>query len=154
MKIYIGADHNGFYLKEHIKPWLKAWQYDYQDLGALTLDHKDDYTFYAAKVARAIMNDKNSFGILLCGSGVGADIVANKFDGVRASIGKSVAQIEAGRHDDNMNVLVLASSYTKDKEAKDMIKIFLKTKFSRAKRFKKRLKDIEKIERDQRSTNS
>ena len=144
--IYLGADHKGFDLKERLKPWLSHWKYDYQDLGALTLDHKDDYTFYASKVARAVMADKNSFGILLCGSGVGVDIVANKFDGIKASIGKNLDQVKAGRHDDNMNVLVLAAGFTKDYEAQAMIKAFLETKFSTAKRFKKRLDNIKKIE--------
>ncbi len=147
MKIYLGADHKGFDLKEKIKPWISHWKYEFEDLGALTLDHKDDYTFYASKVARAVMGSKDSLGILLCGSGVGVDVVANKFDGIRASIGKSPAQIKAGRHDDNMNILVLASSFTKDKEAKDLIKAFLETKFGKAKRFKKRIKDIKKIEK-------
>lgn len=144
--IYLGTDHKGFYLKEKIKPWLKDWKYNFEDLGALTLDPKDNYPLYASKVARAVVAHKNSFGILLCGSGVGVDVVANKFDGIRASIGKEVRQIAAGRHDDNMNVLVIAASFTSDKQTKDLIKIFLETKFSAKKRFTKRLKDIEKIE--------
>ena len=85
-------------------------------------------------------------GILLCGSGVGVDVVANKFDGVRASIGKSAEQVKAGRNDDDMNVLVIAADFTKEEEAKKMVKTFLETKFSGKSRFKKRLEDIKKIE--------
>ena len=84
--------------------------------------------------------------MLLCGSGVGVDVVANKFDGVRASIGKSVLQVEAGRNDDDMNVLVVAADYTTEKEAKAMLIAFLETKFSGKARYERRLEEIQKIE--------
>src|SRR3989304_5391868 len=103
MKIYLGADHKGFELKEKIKQWFD--DYEWYDLGNLIYDQNDDYTTYAKLVAQKIQEDKNSLGILLCGSGVGVDIVANKFDGVRSSIGKNIDQVKAGRNDDNMNVL-------------------------------------------------
>lgn len=145
MKIYIGADHRGFKLKEKIKKWLEDWQYEFEDLGAAKLDPQDDYTLYAEKVASMVADD-NSRGILLCGSGVGVDVTANKFDGIRASIGKTSGQVEAGRNDDDMNVLVIAADFTKEEEAKKMIKAFLETKFTGKARHKKRLQDIKKIE--------
>lgn len=143
MKLFIGADHRGFSLKEKAKSWLA--EHDVEDMGAYTLDPKDDYTLYAEKVA-SMVADNNGRGILMCGSGVGVDVAANKFDGVRASIGKSPAQVKAGRADDDMNILVIAADYTKENEAKEMIKAFLETKFSGKARHKRRLKDIEKIE--------
>ncbi len=146
MKIYIGADHRGFKLKERIKKWLKDWEYEFEDLGATKLDSQDDYTLYAEKVASMVADDENSRGILLCGSGVGVDVTANKFDGIRASIGKTSGQVEAGRNDDDMNVLVIAADFTKEEEAKKMIKVFLETKFAGKARHKKRLQDIKKIE--------
>lgn len=146
MKVYIGADHRGFTLKEKTAKWLFDWGYEFFDVGATHLDPKDDYTLYASEVASLVAKNKNSKGILLCGSGVGADVVANKFDGVRASIGKSTGQVRAGRNDDDMNVLVIAADFTKEDEAKEMLKAFLETKFAGKSRFKKRLTDIKKIE--------
>ncbi len=146
MKIYLGADHKGYGLKEKISKWLFDWGYSFEDLGAQSLDPKDDYTVYAEKVASLVGKEQGSRGILLCGSGVGVDATANKFDGVRASLGKSRNQIKAGRNDDDMNILVLAADYTKDEEAKEMLKAFLETKFAGKQRYLKRLEDIAKIE--------
>lgn len=146
MKIYLGADHKGYSLKEKVAQWLFEWKYEFTDLGADHLNPNDDYTLYAEKVASLVANEKGAKGILLCGSGVGVDIVANKFDGVRASIGKTKDQVQAGRNDDDLNILVLAADYTKEEEAKEMVQIFLKTDFSGKARFEKRLKDITEIE--------
>lgn len=146
MKVYLGADHRGFLLKEKIAKWLLEHGYDFEDVGAQSLNPNDDYTKYAAEVASLIVNTKGSFGILLCGSGVGVDIVANKFDGIRAGIGKSLEQVKAGREDDNMNILVIASDFTKEAEAIDMVKAFLETEFDALTRHKRRLSEIEKIE--------
>jgi ribose 5-phosphate isomerase B len=143
MKIFMGADHRGYRLKEKAKEWLT--DHEVEDMGAYAHDPKDDYTTYAERVA-SMVADRNKKGILLCGSGVGVDVVANKFDGVRASIGKTPEQVKAGRADDDMNVLVIAADYTKDKEAKEMIKTFLETKFSGLARYKRRLSEIKKIE--------
>src|SRR5258706_16298142 len=113
MKVYLGADHRGFELKEKVRMWLEKWDYAHEDMGAYELNEKDDYTLYAEKVALLVANEKDARGILICGSGVGVDIAANKFDGVRASIGKEPDQVKAGRNDDDMNVLVLPSDYTR-----------------------------------------
>ncbi len=146
MKIFIGADHRGYELKEKIAQWLFEMEYAYYDVGATHLDPKDDYTKYAEAAASLVAKNEGSRGILICGSGVGVEVVANKFDGVRAGIGKNVFQVEAGRNDDDMNILVIASDYTEEKEAKAMIIAFLETKFSGKARFERRLSEIEKIE--------
>lgn len=146
MKIFLGADHRGFELKGKIAKLLFEWKYGFTDMGADSIDSRDDYTIYAEKVASMVAANKGSRGILLCGSGVGVDVVANKFDGVRASIGKSKEQVGVGRKDDNMNILVIAADFTKEEEAEKMLKAFLETKFDRKVRHKRRLEDIAKIE--------
>lgn len=146
MKVYIGSDHRGYKLKEKVFQWLADWGYETEDMGAYEYDKDDDYTLYAEKVASVVADNDGNLGILFCGSGVGVDIVANKFDGVRASIGKSAMQVKAGRADDDMNILVIASDYTEEKEAKSMVKTFIETKFSGKSRHKRRLNEIEKIE--------
>jgi ribose 5-phosphate isomerase B len=88
VKIFIGSDHRGFELKEKIAKWLFDMEYPYQDLGAYHPDPSDDFTKYAENVASLVAGTEGSRGVLLCGSGVGVDVLANKFDGIRASIGK------------------------------------------------------------------
>ncbi|HTK03234.1 MAG TPA: RpiB/LacA/LacB family sugar-phosphate isomerase [Alphaproteobacteria bacterium] len=146
MKIYLGADHHGYELKEKVAKWLFEWEHKFEDLGAEFLDPDDDYSLYANDVASLVAADIFSKGILLCGSGVGMNVAANKFDGVRASVGKNPDQVKAGRNDDDMNVLVIASDFTNENEAREMIKMFLETKFSGKARHERRLEEIEKIE--------
>lgn len=144
--IYLGADHRGYELKEKIARWLFEWGYDFLDVGAQSFDLTDDYTKYVGEAASLVAGDKGSKGIMLCGSGVGAVVVANKFDGVRAGIGISSGQVKAGRNDDDMNVLVIAADFTKEAEAKEMLKSFLETDFAGDEKYKRRLQDIQKIE--------
>ena len=146
MKIFLGTDHRGYELKEKIAKWLFEMEYPYQDLGATHFDPDDDFTKYAEDVASLVAKTEGSRGVLLCGSGVGVDVLANKFDGIRASIGKDVFQVEAGRNDDNMNILVIAADFTEEKEAKAMLIAFLETKFSGKARYERRLQEIREIE--------
>lgn len=145
-KIFLGADHGGYELKEKIATWLFDLNYDFEDLGADHLDPTDDYPKYAADVASMVAKRPHSKGVLLCKSGVGVEVVANKFDGIRASVGKNVLQVKAGRRDDDMNVLVIASDFTIEKEAKAMLIAFLETKYEENARRERRLEEIEKIE--------
>lgn len=155
MKVYLGADHRGYKQKEKLFQFLVDEGYEIEDLGAYELIKDDDYTEYAEKVASIVGEHYSSGhpehegdirGILFCGSGVGVDIVANKFDGVRASIGKEMEQVKAGREDDDMNILVIAADFTEEDEAKKMIKVFLQTKFDGEARHKRRLEDTRRIE--------
>lgn len=146
MKIYLGADHRGYELKEKIAAWLFEMKYDFEDLGAPSLEPGDDFTRYAEEVASLVAKTENGRGVLLCGSGVGVEVMANKFDGIRAAIGKDVFQVEAGRNEDDMNILVIASDYTEEKEAKAMLIAFLETKFSGKARYERRIEEIEKVE--------
>lgn len=146
MKVYIGSDHRGFRLKEKLEVWLKSKKFEIKDMGAYEYDPKDDYTLYAEKVALMVRDNEGSKGILLCGSGVGVDVVANKFDGIRASIGKTAKQVKAGREDDDMNILVIAAEFTNDRDAKKMTMAFLKTEFDKEARHERRLQEIKRIE--------
>lgn len=148
MKIYIGADHRGYFLKEKIARWLLDWKYKYRDMGAENLDLGDDYTIYAERVASMVTGEKGSRGILLCGSGVGVEIVANKFDGIRAGIGLSAEQVKKAREDDDINILVIASDYTPEAEAKEMVRVFMETKYDKLARHERRIEDIKKLEKN------
>jgi ribose 5-phosphate isomerase B len=145
--IYIGADHKGFELKEKVKQWLIEWRCDHEDMGALELDPSDDYPIYAKKVAESIVEIEDR-GILVCGSGVGVDEVANKFDGIRSGLAINKEQVEAARNDDNINVLALASDFISEEEAKEIVKVFLDTEFGDEERFNRRLKEIGEIEEE------
>lgn len=146
MKLFIGADHRGFELKEKLVLWLLDWGHELNDMGAYKYAADDDYTLYAEKVALMVRDNPGALGVLLCGSGVGVDVVANKFDNIRAAIGKDPEQIEAGRADDDLNILVIASDFTEFEEAKEMVNKFLSTSFTGAKRHKRRLEQIRRIE--------
>lgn len=145
-KIYLGADHRGYELKEKVFKWIIDWEYEVEDYGAYEYEGNDDYTRYAEKVASVVGSDEGARGILICGSGVGVDVVANKFDRVRASIGKDNGQVRAGRNDDDMNILVIAADYTTEEDAKTMVETFLKTSFSGKERHIRRLEEIKKLE--------
>lgn len=148
MKIYLGADHRGFELKEKVKVWLEKHDIPHEDMGAYNHDPNDDYTLYAEKVSLLVANERSAKGILLCGSGVGVDVAANKFDGVRASIGKEPKQVEAGRRDDDMNILVIAADFTDYQFATDMVKCFIQTQFSGLARHERRLEEIKRLEQN------
>ncbi len=151
MIIFIGADHRGFPLKNALKTWLADRNIPTTDVGAETLDPQDDYPVYAQKVAQNIASNwgvgrEDSRGIVICGSGVGVDIVANKFAGVRCGLGINVDQVIAARRDDHINVLALAADSTDDAQAKEMTKAFLETDYEDAERRSRRLEEIKKIE--------
>lgn len=147
MKIVLGGDHKGFALKERMKAFLMQEGYAVEDIGAESLLPDDDYTTYAHRVAERVSSDPEKKGIVMCGSGIGVDIVANKTDGVRCGLGSSVEQITSARKDDDINVLALAASFTSDDLAKDMIRSFLTTEYAHTPRYDKRLDDIEEIEK-------
>lgn len=147
MKIYIGADHRGFELKQKLKQWLLENGHEVDDLGAHEYDPEDDYPVYAEKTAIAVRDNKG-MGVIVCGSGVGVSVVANKLDGVRAAVAKNPDQIRAGRRDDDMNTLVLAADYTSESEAIDILSAYLNTEFSGEERHVRRLGMIDKIEKE------
>ncbi len=150
MKIYLGADHRGFKLKEEIKTWFLENNILAEDLGALSYDQNDDYPIYAQKVAGQVSQDieKNldSRGVVICGSGVGVDIVANKVKHIRSGLALNVKQVEEARKDDDVNIVAIPSNFVSEEEAKKIIKIFLETPFSKEDKKIRRLEEIDKIE--------
>lgn len=145
--IYIGADHRGFELKESLKNWLFDNKQDYFDVGAIEEIKTDDYPDYASMAARnvAALPDANK-GILLCGSGHGMDIVANKFKGIRAVMGFNKQVAIQSRAHENANVLIIPAQWIKQAEMIEMVDIWLHTNFDEAERNQRRIKKIADIE--------
>lgn len=149
MVVYFGADHGGFELKERLKAFVKNLGYEIADLGNTVLDPADDYPDFAAAVASKVSADPaNTKGILLCRSGGGAAITANKFKGVRASLALSPDHAFSLRNDDDANVLALAGDFVLPEDAEKIARVFLVTPFENIERRVRRLKKIEKIEQN------
>lgn len=147
MKIYIGADHRGFATKQAIKQQLEKQELEVIDVGAMEEVDGDDYVDYAKAVAEAVAGDADSRGIVVCGSGVGVDMVANKVPGIRSGLGIAHDQVMAARKDDDINVLALAADYTLPDEIMKMVDTFLKTPFSSVDRYQKRLDKVSVLEK-------
>ncbi len=148
MLIYFGADHRGFELKQKLVDVLRNQGYETADFGAKTYEKGDDYAQYAALVGKKVsLESERSRGVLICGSGAGVDIVANKFPNVRSVLGLSPDQVYAARKDDDVNVLSIAADFTNEESAKKMLEIFMATVFSGEERYKRRLDEISEIER-------
>ncbi len=146
MKIYLGADHRGYKLKEEIKSFLEKEGYIFDDLGNSEYDPKDDYPIFAKKVAEAVLENPNeNRGILICGSGIGMNIVANRFKGIRGGMAISPWLAEAGRRDDDINVLILSADIIDLETALSIINKFLTTDFSNEERYKRRINQIDEI---------
>ncbi|MFA5173435.1 MAG: RpiB/LacA/LacB family sugar-phosphate isomerase [Candidatus Paceibacterota bacterium] len=149
MLIYIAADHKGFRLKNELIGFLKQQGYDPKDFGNKNYEEGDDYPDFAEELAKEIKLASaagEARGILICGSGAGMNIAANKFEGVRATIGFSTDQIFDARQEDDVNVLVLAASFLDENAAMEILKVFLKTPFSGEERHKRRIEKIKRIE--------
>lgn len=146
MKIYLGADHAGFELKEKIKSFLLKKSFEVEDCGAFTFDKNDDYPDFIAKTAISVSESPNSKGVVLGKSGAGECIVANKIKGIRATLGFSKENVELSRLHNDANVLSLGSMLITEELAKELIKIFLDTKFSNEKRHIRRINKIKEIE--------
>lgn len=149
MNIYIGADHRGFQLKEVLKKYLIENGYQVFDLGNIQYDENDDYPDFAKLVAEKVSQDpENSRGILICRSGVGVDIAANKFKGARSALVTDVKQAELARKDDDTNVLSLSAELTDEETAKKIAEVWLKTQFSGLEKDRRRIEKIKIIDRD------
>ncbi len=146
VKIFIGADHRGFALKNTIYKQLVSHGHEVVDCGPRTLDPQDDYPDFALKVAEGVSKTPESRGILLCGSGMGMDVVANKVRGVRATVGYGADAITHARSHDDINVLTLAADILMPEEAEARIELFLMTPFGGEERNARRLKKITDIE--------
>lgn len=146
MNIYIGSDHRGFKLKEELKELFKDKGINLKDLGNSIYDESDDYPDFAKKVAEKVSSEKNSLGIVVCGSGIGVDVVANKIPGARSAIGLNPEQVQHGVTRDNINILALASDYTDGKKAEELISALINNKFKGEERDLRRQEKIQEIE--------
>jgi ribose 5-phosphate isomerase B len=147
MTIYIGADHRGFHLKETLKEALGKDGYEVADLGDSAEKKDDDYTDFAGAVARKVAEGGGATrGIVICGSGIGVDVVANKFHGVRSALAISADQIRAGRADDDVNVLSLAADFIVPEDALAIARVFVSTEFKKEERYSRRLGKIAELE--------
>ena len=139
-KICISSDHAGYETKEFIKDLLIKSKISTVDLGPF-LSKSVDYPDYAKKVSNRVSKRKSDIGILVCGSGTGMAISANKTKGIRAAVAYNIKSTQLSRQHNNANVLCLGSRLTKRKDIKKIIKIFLNTKFEGG-RHKRRVKKI------------
>lgn len=144
MKIVIGADHRGYNLKEKLKDLLSK-QYTVIDAGTNSPEPVD-YPDIASGVAKHILSGEAVKGILICGSGVGASVAANKFKGVRAAICHDVFSAHQGVEDDDMNVICLGGGIVGESLAEEIIESFLNAKFKPEERYVRRLEKVKKIE--------
>ena len=126
--IALGADHAGFEVKEKIKALLNSMGMEFQDFGTNSTE-STDYPDYAHKVAEAVSSGKAERAILVCGTGIGMSIVANKHNGVRAAVVESVNAAKLAREHNDANVLALGARITPWEQALEIIKTFLSTRF-------------------------
>ena len=142
--IYLGADHRGFQLKEEIKKFLAEKKYEFEDMGNFAYDPNDDYTDFAKLVAQKVSEKpEERKGVLICGSGVGVDIAANKFHGVRSALADDAATAKQSREHDDTNVLSLPSDEVDFALAQKIVSVWLSTPFSNGEKYKRRIDKME-----------
>ena len=147
MLIFMGADHAGYELKNALREHLHHAGHEVVDLGAKTLDEDDDYPRYAYSVASRILGEEDgtALGVLICGSGQGMSIAANRVNGVRAALAWDIASATGARVDDDANVLVLPARYIDPGEAAGMIDAWLAAVFSADPKYRRRLDELEQL---------
>jgi len=145
MKIVIGSDHAGFQLKNAMGDVIRSLGYAVLDVGAFN-ENPSDYPDYAEAVGRAILDGKAERGVLICGSGIGASVAANKMLGIRAGICHDTYSGHQGVEHDNMNVLVMGSRIIGEKLAEDVVRAFLPATFTNEERHVRRLAKVQALE--------
>lgn len=147
MIIYIGADHNGHQLRAELLSYLQAAGYEVHDDGNERLDPEDDYPVFAARVVHDMQasTDKDARGILICGSGQGIMIAANRYKGIRACLGYDIESVRSARNDDDCNVLALPAKVLKADQANVLVETFLNTPFGDAPRYVRRIKEMDEL---------
>lgn len=147
MKIYIDADHNGFEMKHQLIAYLQRLNYEVIDCGSEKFDPHDDYPIAASRVVQKIQtsDDHQAKGILICGSGQGVCIAANRFKGIRASLCWDNREAKAARNDDDSNVLCLPARMLTIEKAKNVTHTWLMTPFAGASRFKRRIMQLDEL---------
>jgi RpiB/LacA/LacB family sugar-phosphate isomerase len=145
MKIVIGSDHAGFQLKNAMGDLIRSMGHAVLDVGAFN-ENPSDYPDFAEAVGRAILDGKAERGVLICGSGIGASVAANKLTGIRAGICHDSYSGHQGVEHDNMNVLVMGSRVIGEKLAEDVVRAYLPAKFTNEERHVRRLAKVNALE--------
>jgi ribose 5-phosphate isomerase B len=145
MKVVIGSDHAGFQLKNATGDLLRSMGNDVLDVGAFN-ENPSDYPDFAEAVGRAVLDGKAERGVLICGSGVGASVAANKLPGIRAGMCHDTYSAHQGVEHDDINVLVLGSRVVGVALAQDLVRAFLGAKFSNEERHVRRLAKVKALE--------
>lgn len=147
MKIYLGADHNGFDYKQQLAELLKKAGHEVVDEGDETRQPDDDFPQFAGEVVNGLLADADTDakGVLICGSGQGMCMAANRFKGVRAALAWSVDEAKASRNDDDSNILCLSARYTSLANAETIVNAWLATPFAGAPRFVRRLQQLDQL---------
>jgi ribose 5-phosphate isomerase B len=147
MSVALGADHAGYDLKSALLPWLQDQGYEIVDVGASSLDPQDDYPDFSQAVARAVASGQAQRGIIVCGSGVGGSIAANKIPGARASVCHDIYSAGQGVEHDDMNVLCVGARVVGEVLARELITAFLKANFIEEEKYRRRLDKVLALER-------
>jgi RpiB/LacA/LacB family sugar-phosphate isomerase len=145
MKVVIGSDHAGFQLKNEMGALLTSLGHEVLDVGAYN-DSPSDYPDFAELVGKAVMDGRAERGLLICGSGVGASVAANKIRGIRAGMVADTYSAHQGVEHDNINVLVLGSRVTGEKVAEEMVRAYMGAKFTNEERHVRRLAKVQALE--------
>jgi ribose 5-phosphate isomerase B len=146
MKVSIGGDHGGFELKLSFSKWLLGNKFIVIEVGNEVYDIYDDYPDFAERVSENVVSGKSEKGIIICGSGVGACIAANKINGARASVCHDTYSARQGVEHDNLNILCLGARVIGEELAKELVQAFLGATFLYESRYKKRLEKIKNLE--------
>lgn len=147
MKLYIGADHNGYELKKHLENFLKRGGYEVVDAGDVKRDPDDDFPQFAGRAVSQLLgdSDEQSKAILICGSGQGMCMAANRFKGVRASLCWNLTEARLARNDDDANVLCLSARSLETDQAQAIVSTWLSTPFAGAARYKRRIQQLDTL---------
>lgn len=146
MKIAIGCDHGGYPLKAELIQVLQQAGHEPIDVGAYTIDPKDDYPDFALAVGNTVQSHQAERGIVICGSGVGACVAANKLKGIRAGLCHDTYSAHQGVEHDDMNVICLGARIIGGELAREVVLAFANAKFSGEERHLRRLNKVLKIE--------
>ncbi|MEI6477836.1 MAG: RpiB/LacA/LacB family sugar-phosphate isomerase [bacterium] len=144
--VYLGSDHGGFAQKARLLEALQADGCEVVDCGGYTPDAGDDYPDFAAKVGEEVSRNSEARGILLCRSGEGMEMAANKIKGIRAALAWNTKVAEETRKDNDANVLVMPSDFVSEEETLAMARVFLATEFSNEERHVRRLQKLHALE--------
>ncbi len=145
MKLVVGSDHAGFQLKNAMASMLTSLGHEVLDVGAYD-ERPSDYPDFAEAVGRAVLDGRAERGVLICGSGVGASVAANKLVGIRAGMCHDTYSAHQGVEHDNINILVMGSRVVGEKLAEDLVKTFLGAQFTYEERHMRRLAKVKALE--------